>query len=233
VADVTLDVGGSAMSAYRGLPADADGCPGIVVCMHAPGVDGFIRGIVDRLAEAGFAAIAPDLYHRQTEEGLNPLERMALLQDAEVVPDLLAAAAHLRALPEVDAARTGVIGFCMGGRLAYLLPTHDAALRASVVFYGGNIFVPWGESEPPFDRSSRIGCPLLGLFGEDDTNPSADDVAQIDAELTRLDAIHQFVSSEGAGHAFLNEARPSFRQEAAADAWHRCVAWLDAHVATR
>jgi carboxymethylenebutenolidase len=71
---------------------------------------------------------------------------------------------------------------------------------------------------------------VLGLFGRDDTNPSPDDVAHLDAELTRLSRLHEFVSYEGAGHAFLNASRPSYRPEAAADAWRRCVAWLRLHL---
>lgn len=226
----TLNVDGSEMRCYVTLPAGAEPAPGVTVCMHAPGVDRFVRGIGDRLAEAGFASIAPDLYHRLTEPEDNPLKRMAQLRDAPVLRDLDAATAHLRGLPEVSAAQTGVIGFCMGGRLAFLYASHDPELRASVVFYGGNILVPWGEGPAPFERSDRIGCPVLGLFGEDDANPSPDDVARIDAELKRLGKVHEFKSYAGAGHAFLNEDRPSYRPEAAADAWQRCLDWLGRHL---
>ncbi len=218
------------MRTFVGLPSGPGPAPGVVICMHAPGVDGFICKIADRLAEVGFAAIAPDLYHRQSQPDLNPLERMTLLQDVQVLRDLDAAATHLRGRGEVDADRLAVIGFCMGGRLSYLLASHDPALRASVVFYGGNIMRPWGEGEAPFERTDRIGCPVLGLFGREDANPSPDDVAKIDAELTRHGKAHEFVSYDGAGHAFLNDARPSYRAEAAENAWARCVAWLARYV---
>jgi carboxymethylenebutenolidase len=226
-----LTVDDTEMRCYTAVPEGGEALPGIVICMHAPGVDDFIQGIGDRLAETGFAAIAPDLYHRQTEPEENPLVRMGKLRDTEVLRDLEAATAHLRGLPEVNADRTGVIGFCMGGRLAYLSATRDAALRASVVFYGGNIMVPWGDGPAPFDLTERIGCPVLGLFGGEDGNPSPDDVAKIDAELTRLGKTHEFTSYPGAGHAFLNEGRPSYRAEAAEDAWKRCTAWLTQHLA--
>ena len=222
----TLTVDASAMRCYSTLPSGQSPGPGIVVCMHAPGVDAFIQGIADRLASAGFAAIAPDLYHRQTEPEENPLARMAKLRDDEIVPDLDAATVYLRGHDRVSPERTGVIGFCMGGRLAYLHAATDASLGASVVFYGGNILVPWGDGPPPFERSESINCPVLGLFGADDGNPSPEDVAKIDAELTRLGVVHEFKSYPGAGHAFLNDARPSYRAEAATDAWERCVDWL-------
>ena len=224
-----LTVDSSEMRCYVALPSPGP-CGGVVVCMHAPGVDSFIRGIVDRLEGAGFAAIAPDLYHRQTQPEDSPLARMAKLRDDEILRDLDAATAQLRGLDGVAAERTGVIGFCMGGRLAYLAATHDAELCAAVVFYGGNIMVAWGDGPAPFERSDRIGCPVLGLFGEDDANPSPDDVKKIDAELVRLGKAHEFVSYPGAGHAFLNEARPSFRAEAAEGAWKRCVDWLERHL---
>lgn len=220
-----LEVDRSEMQAYVTLPEETP-APGVLVCMHAPGVDGFIRGICDRLAESGFAAIAPDLYHRQGPSDGGPLERMAKLRDVEILRDLEVASHHLQRLVEVDAGRTGLIGFCMGGRLAYLQAAHDAKLRAAVVFYGGNILVAWGDGPAPFDLTSRIACPVLGLFGEEDTNPSPQDVERIDRELTRLGKVHEFQSYPGAGHAFLNDARPSFRREAAADAWERCLAWL-------
>ncbi len=224
-----LAVDGSDMRCYLATP-DAGPAPGVVVCMHAPGVDDFIRTIVDRLEAEGFGAIAPDLYHRQTQPEESPLARMAKLRDDEILRDLDAATAHLRGLDAISADCTGVVGFCMGGRLSYLDAAHDAQLRAAVVFYGGNIMVPWGDGPAPFEQTERIGCPLLGLFGEEDGNPSPDDVAKLDAELERLGRAHEFVSYPGAGHAFLNQARPSFRAEAAADAWSRCVAWLRRHL---
>ncbi len=225
-----VNVEASQMRSYLALPESASPRPGVVICMHAPGVDAFIRGIADRLAAAGLAAIAPNLYHRQTEPAENPMRRMARLRDVEVGRDLETATAHLRGLPEVSADCTGVIGFCMGGRLAYLSAAHDAALRAAVVFYGGNIQVPWGNGPAPFELTERIACPVLGLFGEDDTNPSPEDVAKLDAELSRFGKTHEFESYAGAGHAFMNKDRPSYRAEAAKDAWERCTAWLTQHL---
>ncbi len=90
--------------------------------------------------------------------------------------------------------------------------------------------VTWGEGPTPFDLSERIQCPLLGLFGEDDPNPSPADVAKIDAELTRLGKTHEFHSYPGASHAFMSEGRPSYRQDAAEDAWPKCVEWFERHL---
>jgi carboxymethylenebutenolidase len=226
----TLTVDGSEMRSYVTIPEGEGPFSCVVVCMHAPGVDEFICGISDRLSESGFAAIAPDLYHRQTEPEENPLKRMAKLRDEPILRDLDAATEHLRGLAEVRGGHTGVIGFCMGGRLAYLYASHHAEMRASVVFYGGNILVPWGEGESPFEQTDRIGCPVLGLFGEDDGNPAPKDVARIDEEMKRLRKPHEFKTYAGAGHAFMNDGRPSFRPEAAGDAWARCLDFLRGHL---
>jgi carboxymethylenebutenolidase len=137
---------------------------------------------------------------------------------------------HVKGLPVVRPDRVGITGFCMGGRIAYLMAAVNSDLRAAVVFYGGNIMVPWGEGPTPFEQTEHIRCPVLGLFGEDDQNPSPADVAKLDAELTRLDKVHEFHSYPGAGHAFMNEGRPSYRQQAARDAWSRCIGWFDRHL---
>ena len=157
----SLDVGGSRMRCYLTLP-EGNPVAGVLVCMHAPGVDDFIQGICDRLAGAGLAAVAPDLYHRQSEPEDNPLRRMAMLKDAEILCDFASATGHLRGLDAVDSDRTGVIGFCMGGRLAYIQASADEAVRAAVVFYGGNMFNAWGEGPTPFERLATLNSPVRG-----------------------------------------------------------------------
>ena len=221
----TLDVDGSSMPVY--LAGGAGDRPGVLVCMHAPGVDDFIQDICQRLGDAGFVAAAPDVYHRQQAEAFSPLERMGLLRDPEILRDYEVASGWLA--ERSSAGRQCVIGFCMGGRLAYLWAAHRAGLAAAVVFYGGNIMVPWGDPPTPFDRTEEIDCPLLGLFGNEDENPSPADVDGIAAELERTGKTFEFHRYDGAGHAFLNFMRPSLREEAAADAWARCVAHLQAH----
>ena len=224
----TVTVDGGSMRCYVTLPAGAGPSPAVVVIQHAGGVDPFVQSMTDHIAEAGFVGISPDLYHRDDPNaGDDALTRMGRLRDANIVPDVHAAIEHVKTLPDVRAERVGITGFCMGGRVAYLMAAHSPELKAAVVFYGGNIMAPWGEGPAPFDLSERIGCPVLGLFGEEDGNPNPADVAKIDAELTRLGKPHEFHSYAGAGHAFMNEGRPSHRPEAADDAWRRCIGWFD------
>ena len=158
------------------------------------------------------------------------MTRMSRLRDPQIIADMNAATDHARSLPEIDGARLAVTGFCMGGRVTYLMAASSDAYSAAAVFWGGNIMNPWGSGPAPFELTDRIACPVLGLFGEDDPNPNPADVAKIDAELTRLDKPHEFHSYAGAGHAFMAEGRPSYRPEATADAWRRCIEWFDRYL---
>jgi carboxymethylenebutenolidase len=112
-----------------------------------------------------------------------------------------------------------------------MLATERSDLNAAVVFYGGNIMVPWGDGSAPFEGTKNIAAPVLGLFGEDDGNPNPTDVAKLDAELSKHGKQHEFHSYKGAGHAFMSEGRPSYREDAASDAWEKCVAWFKKHLA--
>jgi carboxymethylenebutenolidase len=223
----TLSVDGKEMRCYVSEPSGGGPSAAVAVAQHAGGVDDFIQSMSDRLAEAGFVALAPDLYHREDPKSdANPLEKMSHLRDVNIVADMSAAIDHAKTLSRVRGDRIGVTGFCMGGRVAWLMAAQRPELAAAVIFYGGNIMAPWGEGPAPFSLADRIQCPVLGLFGEEDGNPSPADVAKLDAELTRLGKQHEFHSYAGAGHAFMGQGRPSYREEAAADAWQKCVAWF-------
>ncbi|MEX1253419.1 MAG: dienelactone hydrolase family protein [Dehalococcoidia bacterium] len=227
----TLTVDGAEMRCYVTTPSGSGPHPAVVVIQHAGGVDDFVQTMTDRIAEAGFVGAAPDLYHRDDPNASDDaLTRMSRLRDKHIVADTNATIAHVKGMSEVRSDRLGITGFCMGGRVAYLMAAQAPELKASVVFYGGNTMVSWGEGAAPFELSDRIACPVLGLFGEDDGNPNPADVAKIDAELTRLGKTHEFHSYAGAGHAFMSEGRPSHRAEAAADAWQKCVAWFDRYL---
>ncbi len=227
----TLLVDGGSMRSFVAAPDGAGPYPAVIVIQHAAGVDQFVQTMTRRLGEASYIALSPDLYHREDPDSSDDaMRRMSRLRDANIEKDVGAAIAHLKSMPNVRAGRIGITGFCMGGRVAYMIAARNPDIRATVVFYGGNIMVPWGEGRAPFDDSAGINCPVLGLFGADDANPSPADVAKIDAELTRLGKLHEFHSYAGAGHAFMTEGRPSYRPEAAAEAWKRCVDWLNRHL---
>jgi carboxymethylenebutenolidase len=219
------------MQVYVSAPDGAPNAPGVIVIQHAGGVDDFVRGMCDRFAAGGFVAVSPDLYHREDPSSKDdPMTRMGRLRDKTVEIDVSAAVEYAKSLPEIDRERLGITGYCMGGRVTYLMAAKSDAFRAAVDCWGGNCMVAWGDGPAPFDLTGDIACPVLGLFGEEDPNPNPADVAKIDAEMTRLSVEHEFVSYAGAGHAFMNEMRPSYRDEASKDAWRRTIEWFSRHL---
>jgi carboxymethylenebutenolidase len=222
----TTDVGGKPMRIYMGMPDCPSGCPGVVIAQHAGGVDEFIQDVVHRLHREGYAAAAPELFHRQPASGLEPLARIAQLKDTEIIEDINAAIAHMRAR-SAGVAAIGVAGFCMGGRVSYLTAAASREIRAAAVFYGGNIMKPLGGTIAPFECTAEITCPVIGFFGADDTNPSPDDMHKIAAELTRLGKWHEFHAYRDAGHAFLNFISPErYCGRQAQAAWHEMLAFF-------
>lgn len=224
-----LDVDGRAMDTYVSAPGGDDRRPGVVVVMHAGGVDEFTRAMTDRLAEAGYVAAAPDLYHRKgADEDKSP----RTIDDGEMTADVLATAAYLSARDDVRADRLGIIGFCMGGRTAYLMAAAVPAFAASVAYYGGGTMQPRGDvSTSPFERTPEIACPLLFHFGGEDRNPSPDDMATLDAEMTKHGKEHEFHAYPGAGHAFMDFTGARHHEEAARASWSRTLDFLARHLA--
>lgn len=227
----TIPIGGG-MAVYGALPEGRGPHPGVVVIQHAPGIDTFMQTMVRRLADAGYLAVAPDLYHRQEPAGFAGLERMGRLRDVEVEADVNAAVDYLRGEAGVDGGRLAVIGFCMGGRVAYLAAATNPHFKAAVVYYGGNIRQAWGEGVPtPFARTPQIGCPLLAHFGAEDTNPSPQDMQVLDAELTRHGKAHMFHVYAQAGHAFMNfTTAERYREVASETSWPRTLDFLAQHL---
>ena len=232
--------GGDDIEAYEARPTDeAPPRGGVVVIHHMPGYDRATKEITRTFAVGGYDAICPNLFHRYAP-GAKPADAAAAAREAggapdeQVMGDLAAAAAHLRARPTSNG-RVGVIGYCSGGRQAYLaacLIDVDAAVDC----YGGRVVVDdpsaLSPAHPtaPIDLTPQMRAPLLGLFGADDANPSPAHVARMDEELTRHGKVHRFHSYEGAGHAFFSVDRPSYRVEATKDGWKQIWSWFGEHL---
>lgn len=218
-----VTVGGSEMRIYMGLPERPGPHPGIVIAQHAGGVDAQIQDAVHRLHREGYVVAAPELFHRQPAkvEGA----RTALLKDNEIIADVNATIAHLKSL-RMTVAPLGIAGFCMGGRVTYLMACVQPEFKAAAVFYGGGIFRALGDGPTAFERSSGIQCPMIGFFGVEDTNPSPEDVRKIDAELTRLGKWHEFHTYNNAGHAFQNFWGERYRERAARASWTEMLAFF-------
>ncbi len=230
---VDIDVDGGAMEAYLTQPEGDDSHPAVVVIQEIWGVNSHIQAVADRLPSQGYVGLAPAMFHREGrmiaglhEELQTAVGRMQQCSDAGILADVTATVNYLKSQSFVNG-KIGIVGFCFGGRVSYLAACNISDLSASVVFYGGNIGVALGDGATPLEQTGNINCPVLGLFGEEDANPTPDFVTEIDAEMTRLGKAHEFHQYAGAGHGFHCEARGSFRPEAAQDAWAKAMAWFD------
>jgi carboxymethylenebutenolidase len=224
-------VDGRDMTIYTSVPAAKGPVPAIVVIQHQGGVDEFVEEMTERVASAGYVGAAPDLYHRDGPDCRDdgPTRRARLL-DVNVVKDVNATVDFLQRHSAVDGRRLGIVGFCMGGRVAYLMAAAQAAFRVAVDYYGGNIMVPWGSGPAPFERTAEIQCPLMGFFGEDDANPSPADMRKLDAELTRFGKTHEFYAYPGANHAFMNRRGARYHAQADRDSWPKALAFFEKHL---
>jgi carboxymethylenebutenolidase len=227
-----LQVDGQDLPVYASVPAGAGPFPAVVVAHPASGVAEFTRSIADRLAEAGFAAAAPDLFHRVTEAmTAGGTARNAFLKDAEIVADIGATVDWLRGHPAVQGDRIGITGFCMGGRVAWLAAASNPHFKAVVPYYPGNLWVGRDAPQSPFQLTGNINCPLLTHCGEVDENPSQEDMRKLDDELTRLGKPHQLYTYPKAGHAFMDFGQPQRYQKGASDAsWPRTLEFFAQHL---
>jgi carboxymethylenebutenolidase len=230
--------GGATLNAYQALPAGDGPYPGVLVIHHMPGWDSPSKEITRRFAASGYNAICPNLYARQgldtdPDDAAAATRAEGGVPDGQFVGDASAAIASLRALPTSNG-KVGVIGYCSGGRHAFLtaisLPV-DAAVDCYGAFVAGTI--PEGfplKVVPLVDRSAELGCPLLGLFGQDDQFPSPEQVDELEAALKANGKTYEFHRYEGAGHAFFAVDRTAFRPEAALDGWQRIFTWFGTHL---
>src|ERR1700690_3744319 len=210
--------GDDEIGAYLARPLGAGPFPGVLVIHHAPGWDAATKEIARRFAAEGYIAICPNLYHRFGPD-LAPDDAAAAARAGgwittdQFLGDAAGSLRFLRSLP-VSSAKVGSIGYCSGGRQSFLAAC-ELPLDAAVDCYGAFVIsssppeLPY-RMEPIIDRAPKISCPILGLFGVEDKNPSPDEVAQIDAELTRLGKEHEFHTFDDAGHGFFAVARPSY-----------------------
>jgi carboxymethylenebutenolidase len=224
---------GDEIEAYVALPSEDGSRGGVVVIHHMPGYDRGTKEIVRRFAELGYDAICPNLYWRQAP-GAAPDDAAATaraqggIPDEQLVGDVAGAAAYLRGLPSSNG-KAGVIGYCSGGRQS-VLAACNVDLDAAVDCYGAYVTGTPPEGFPLkitnlVDQLPGLRCPLLGLFGNEDSHPSPEHIDELEQILTDNDKPHEIHRYDGAGHAFFSTDRPSYRVEAANDGWERIEAF--------
>lgn len=238
---IALPSGGGHIAAYLARPHQPGNYPGIVVIQEAFGLVDHICDLARRFANIGYNAVAPALYWRRgapkdpdVMEQVFPV--MFGLPDSEAVQDLEAAADYLNAMPGATG-KVGAIGFCSGGRHTLLFACSSAKVNAAADCWGGfiNRATPDAETtaarpKAPLDMIGQLHCPLFGVFGEEDQNPPV----AIEAELkSRAAAARKDVTTKiykGAGHAFLADYRPSYREGPAHELWNDVVPFFAKHL---
>jgi len=230
--------GGDEVEAYLASPSGDESRGGVVVIHHMPGYDRGTKEIARRFAELGYDAIVPNLYWREAP-GAAPDDAAATARaqggvpDERLVGDVGAAAEYLRARPSSNG-KVGVIGYCSGGRQS-VLAACNLDLDAAVDCYGAFVTGTPPDGFPLkltnlVDQLPNLRCPLLGLFGKEDSYPSPEQVAELDEILTADGKPHEFHSYDDAGHAFFATDRPAYRPAAANDGWERIEVFFTTHL---
>lgn len=236
--DVTIDVNGFKMPAYRAAPAGKTNLPVVLILSEIFGVHEYIADTARRFAKAGYLAIAPELFVRQGdaqsygEMAKLIAEVISKVPDAQVMADLDATVAWA-GTQGGNLNKVGVTGFCWGGRQTWLYAAHSKHIKAGVAWYGrlvGNATPP--TPVHPVDVVAKLNGPVLGLYGGADTGIPVNTVAQMQNALATGSKAAQastFVLYPDAPHAFHADYRPSYRKPAADDGWQRALAWFKAH----
>jgi carboxymethylenebutenolidase len=237
VTDSKVASGDFQVPIYEARPAAPGTYPVVLVLPEAFGMHEHIRDVTRRFAKEGFLSITFEPYAR--EGGVLHLTDMqAVLKvinavpDAQIMKDLGSLVAFAKLHPAARADRMGVTGFCRGGLYTLLFAAHSREMKAAVPWYGQ--IKPTRTSGVrtvgPLDVASRINAPVLGLYGEADLGIPVADVREMEAALKAAGKTAEFVIYPGAPHAFFADYRPSYRPEAAKDAWGRCVGWFNKYL---
>jgi carboxymethylenebutenolidase len=221
-----LTVQGSTMETLIFKPDGSGPFPAIIVAQHLPVAhaglerDPFTLDVGEKLAAAGYVAVIPFLFHWWPAEQ-DMMEKVKAWRDDWNIADLDATFALTSSLQNVDVERIGILGHCWGGRVAWMAACTNPKYAAAAMFYGGRIKIGLGpDAEPAIDMADRIECPVLGVFGNEDQNPSPEDVAEIGQALTDANIEHEFHQFDGAGHGFQDFSNDDrYRPTQAAEAW--------------
>jgi carboxymethylenebutenolidase len=232
---ITLDTPDGTMECYDATP-DGDARGAVIVIQEAFGVNEHIQDVTRRVAAAGYRAVAPALFHRAGggtagyDDFASVLPLFEGVTDDGVLVDVDATTLHLRA-QGFDDRKIGIVGFCFGGRVTFLVAARRA-IGAAVGFYGGGIA---SKGMLPFDpligEAATLRTPWLGLFGDADAGIPVEAVEALRGALASAPVATEVVRFPGAEHGFHCDVRASFHPQAAAAGWARTLGWFEAHLA--
>ena len=221
---------------YYARPEGTGPHPAVLVFIEAFGVNGHFQELAGRLAGQGYCTLVPDIYHGKTysyDDAQNAIGHLKTLRDDAVMAEAAASLDCLDGRAEVAQGRTAALGYCMGGRLAFLAnAAHARRLKAAVAFYGGGI-APEKDAagRPPLlDRIPAMQAPLLLLYGAKDGSILPEEHGRIAAALSAANKAYTLAVFPDAGHGFFCDQRKSYHADAAARAWTLALEHLHAHL---
>lgn len=224
--------------AYFSRPLGKGPFPGIILIPHMPGWDEFSRETARRFSQHGYLTVCPDIYcrvgHGTPEEIAKKAYAEGGVADDSVMGDCEGALEYLKSQPYSNG-KVGVIGMCSGGRHAFLAACKVSGLDAAVDCWGGRVVASQEELTParpvaPINYTSELGCPLLGVFGNEDQSPTPEQVNLHEEELKKHGKDYQFYRYDGAGHGFWYYHTPMYRPQQAMDAWEKVFDFFGKHL---
>ncbi len=232
--------GGGTMGAYLARPEGDARLPGILVFMEIFGINQHIRAVTERIAEAGYVALAPDYFHRTgpgiqlgyDDDGMaEGMKHLGQLEADSMIADARDAIAFLRATDGVKGESIGAMGFCIGGHMTYLTAC-ETDIKAAAAYYGGGIAAPSGPGGGPstLSRSDKIKGKLICYFGGKDTMIPQDQVSAVREALDKNGGGHEVIVYPEADHGFNCDLRESYHEASAEDAWSRTLALFSANL---
>jgi len=231
---------GNLINAYFARPLGAGPFPAMVLAHHFPGWDQWYRETTFKFALKGYVTITPNLYfrvgHGTPEDVAAKVRAEGGIPDEQAVGDLEGAMKYLHALPYVNG-KVGIFGTCSGGRHAYLTACRVPGFDAIVDCWGGRVVMSPDQLNDkfpvaPIDYTKELSCPILGIFGNEDRNPSPEHVDQLEAELKKHDKDYEFHRYDGAGHGFFYYNYAAYRQEQAVDGWQKVFSFLEKNLSS-
>jgi carboxymethylenebutenolidase len=222
--DVEFQSNGDTASGYLAVPESGSG-PGVIVLQEWWGMDDSVKRYADRFAEAGFFALAPDLFHGETTEQPDEAEQKMMAMNMDrTVKDMRGAVDFLKQQEGVEGDGVGAVGFCLGGGLAVWAGAEHPDVNAVVTYY---YVMPHGK--PDF---SKVQAPVLGHFGTADDFVPVDDAKALEKELNDAGADASFEFYDGAGHAFANDhdRLGTYDEEKSDRAWQKTVDFFKRHL---
>jgi carboxymethylenebutenolidase len=230
---VTVNTRDGEMRVYD---AEPEGSPGaaVIVIQEAFGVNEHIEDVTRRFATEGYRAVSPHLFHRSGDPVLGyediqqVMPHMQAVTEAGLSSDLDATLGYL-ADAGFESNQVGIVGFCMGGTVAFLAATRYP-LGAAVTFYGGGIASGRFGTPSQIELAPDLVAPWLGLYGDCDQSIPVEEVEALRETAAKASVPTEVVRYPDAEHGFHCDARSSFNQASSQDAWQRTLVWFQTYL---